>query len=92
MIKHSLNPAFSKIPMNILKQHTIKQYHSDRAPLIIFFQEFDSMVSLPSGYWCSAQGEPYICITVHWIGVEYMLQKQIIAFDAMHESHISVIT
>ena len=75
MMKTTINPAFRKIPRNTLKRHTITQYHCARAQLIEFFREFDGMVSLTSDCWSSSQGEPYICVTVHWIGVDYMLQK-----------------
>ena len=75
IIKHPLNPAFRRIPRNTLKRHTQKQYYMQRAQLIEFFRTFDGMVSLTSDCWSSSQGEPYICVTVHWIDVDYLLQK-----------------
>ena len=87
MVKHSLNPAFRKIPRNTLKRHTQKQYYAQRAQLIEYFRDFDGMVSLTSDCWSSSQGEPYICVTVHWISSDYLLEKRIIAFDVMDESH-----
>ena len=87
MIKTSLNPAFRRIPRNTLKRHTQKQYYSARANLIEFFSTFAGKVSLTSDCWSSSQGEPYICITVHWIDSDFILQKRIIAFDVMDESH-----
>ena len=73
MIKHSINPGFRRIPRNTLKRHIQKQYYSQRAQIIEFFNTFDGMVSLTSDCWSSSQGEPFICITVHWIDVDYLL-------------------
>ena len=87
MVRNSLNSAFRKISRNTLKRNTQKQYYSARANLIEFFRTFNGMVSLTSDCWSSSQGEPYICITVHLINVDYLLQKRIIAFDVMDESH-----
>ena len=87
MIKTSINPAFRRIPRNTLKRHTQKQYYGQRAQLIEYFHDFDGMVSLTSDCWSSSQGEPFICVTVHWIDSDYYLQKRIIAFDVMDERH-----
>ena len=76
MMQNSINPAFKRIPRNTLKRRTQKQYYLARAQLIEFFRTFDGMVSLTSDCWSSRQGEPYICVTVHWIDSNYMLEKK----------------
>ncbi|KAK9742550.1 hypothetical protein RND81_03G181100 [Saponaria officinalis] len=83
----SLQPAYSRVPRNTLKRRTMKQYKEARAKLIEFFGSFNGRVCLTSDTWSSKQGEPYLCITVHWIGDDFILQKRIIVFDVMDEQH-----
>lgn len=83
----AMQPAFRRIPRNTLKRRTIKLYNSYRAYLMEMFRTYDGRVSITSDCWTSFVGEPFICVTVHWIDDEWFLQKRIICFEAMEENH-----
>ena len=83
----ALQPAFRKVPRNTLKRHTLTLYHTYRSYLMEMFRTFDGRVSLTSDTWTSGFGEPFLCITAHWIDLDWYLQKRIICFEGMKESH-----
>ena len=83
----ALQPAFRKVPRNTLKRHTQQAYFAYKAFLIEMFHIYEGRFSLTSDTWTSSIGEPFICITVHWIDDDWFLQKRIICFEAMEESH-----
>ncbi|KAL2940373.1 putative AC transposase [Bienertia sinuspersici] len=51
------------------------------------FRTYDGRVSLTSDTWTSTYGEPFVCVTAHWIDDDWLLQKRIICFEAMEEAH-----
>ena len=83
----SMQPAYRRIPRNTLKRHTQKLFYAYRGYLMQMFRTFDDRVSLTSDTWTSFLGEPFICVTVHWIDHDWFLQKRIICFEGMEENH-----
>ncbi|KAL2942474.1 putative AC9 transposase, partial [Bienertia sinuspersici] len=51
------------------------------------FHTYDGCVSLTSDTWTLTYGEPFVCVTAHWNDDDWLLQKQIICFEAMKEAH-----
>ncbi|KAL2903707.1 putative AC transposase, partial [Bienertia sinuspersici] len=51
------------------------------------FRTYIGRVSLISDTWTSTYGEPFVCVSAHWIDDDGLLQKRIIYFKAMEEAH-----
>ncbi|KAL2905868.1 putative AC transposase, partial [Bienertia sinuspersici] len=51
------------------------------------FRTYDGRVSLTSDTWTSTYGEPFVRVTAHWIDDDWLLQKRIICFEAIEETH-----
>lgn len=37
--------------------------------------------------WTSPYGDPFLCVTIHWIDNEWFMQKRIIGFEVLREKH-----
>ncbi|KAL2922824.1 putative AC transposase, partial [Bienertia sinuspersici] len=83
----ALQPQYRKVPRNTLKRRTQQSYYAYRGYLMEMFRTYDGRVSLTSDTWTSTYGEPFVCVTAHWIDNDWLLQKRIICFEAMKEAH-----
>ncbi|KAL2944480.1 putative AC transposase, partial [Bienertia sinuspersici] len=83
----ALQPQYRKVPRNTLKRCTQQSYYAYRGYLMEMFRTYDGCVSLTSDTWTSTYGEPFVCVTAHWIDDDWLLQKRIICFEAMEEAH-----
>ncbi|KAL2931380.1 putative AC transposase, partial [Bienertia sinuspersici] len=83
----ALQPQYRKVPRNTLKRRTQQSYYAYRGYLMEMFRTYDGRVSLTSDTWTSTYGEPFVCVTAHWIDDDWLLQKRIICFEAMEEAH-----
>ncbi|KAL2920563.1 Zinc finger BED domain-containing protein RICESLEEPER 2 [Bienertia sinuspersici] len=83
----ALQPQYRKVPRNTLKRRTQQSYYAYRGYLMEMFCTYDGRVSLTSDTWTSTYGEPFVCVTAHWIDDDWLLQKRIICFEAMEEAH-----
>ncbi|KAL2944341.1 putative AC transposase [Bienertia sinuspersici] len=83
----ALQPQYRRVPRSTLKRHTQQAYYAYRGYLMEMFCTYDGCVSLTSDTWTSTFGEPFVCVTVHWIDDDWLLQKRIIYFEAMEEAH-----
>ncbi|KAL2936605.1 putative AC transposase [Bienertia sinuspersici] len=83
----ALQPQYIRVPRNTLKRHTQQPYYANRGYLMEMFRTYDGRVNLTSVTCTSTFGEPFVCVTVHWIDDEWFLQKRIICFEAMEEAH-----
>ncbi|KAL2923420.1 putative AC transposase [Bienertia sinuspersici] len=83
----ALQPHYRRVPRNTLKRHTQQSYYAYRGYLMEMFRTYDGRVSLTSDTWTSTYGEPFVCVTAHWIDDDWLLQKQIICIEAMKEAH-----
>ena len=83
----SLQPQFRAVSRNTLKRRTQVLYQGAKAQLIEMFRNLDNHVSLTTDTWSSCFGEPYMCVTAHWIDENWYLQKHTIAFEVMEEKH-----
>ncbi|KAL2922100.1 putative AC transposase, partial [Bienertia sinuspersici] len=82
-----LQPQYRRVPRNTLKRRTQQSYYAYRGYLMEMFRTYDGRVSLTSDTWTSTYGEPFVCVTAHWIDNDWLLQKRIICFEAMEEAH-----
>ncbi|KMT10999.1 hypothetical protein BVRB_5g112210 [Beta vulgaris subsp. vulgaris] len=82
-----MQPQYRRIPRNTLKRHTQQLYYKYRGHLIEMFLTIECRVSLTCDTWTSFCHEPFICVTAHWVDDDWYLQKRIICFEAMDESH-----
>ncbi|KMS97050.1 hypothetical protein BVRB_7g179110 [Beta vulgaris subsp. vulgaris] len=82
-----MQPQYRRIPRNTLKRHTQQLYYKYRGHLIEMFRTIECRVSLTCDTWTSFCHEPFICVTAHWVDDDWYLQKRIICFEAMDESH-----
>ncbi|KAL2942307.1 putative AC9 transposase, partial [Bienertia sinuspersici] len=83
----ALQPQYRRVPRNTLKRRTQQSYYAYRGYLMETFRTYDGHVSLTSDTWTSTYGEPFVCVTAHWIDDDWLLQKRIICFEAMEEAH-----
>ncbi|KAL2935213.1 putative AC9 transposase [Bienertia sinuspersici] len=83
----ALQPQYRKVPRKTLKHRTQQSYYAYRGYLMEIFRTYDGRVSLTSDTWTSTYGEPFVCVTAHWIDDDWLLQKRIICFEAMEETH-----
>lgn len=79
--------SYKKVLRNTLKRAIYKIFHMSKIMLINYFANFNGRVALTSDTWTTPQGEPYICVTCHWMDNDWILQKRIIGFELMQESH-----
>ncbi|KAL2899901.1 putative AC transposase [Bienertia sinuspersici] len=83
----ALQPQYRRVPRNTLKRRTPQSYYAYRGYLMEMFLTYDGRVSLTSDTWTSTYGEPFVCVTAHWMDDNWLLQKRIICFEAIEEVH-----
>ena len=65
----------------------IKYYEWKRTDIIGQFVESSQRVELTSDVWSSGISHDYICICSHFIDKDWNVQKRLIGFKVMDESH-----
>ncbi|KAL2898471.1 Zinc finger BED domain-containing protein RICESLEEPER 2, partial [Bienertia sinuspersici] len=70
----ALQPQYRRVPRNTLKRHTQQAYYAYRSYLMDMFRIYDGCVSLTSDTWTSTYGEPFVCVTVHWINDDWAME------------------
>ncbi|KAL2942301.1 putative AC transposase [Bienertia sinuspersici] len=86
-VRVALQPQYRKVARNTLKRRTRQSYYAYRGYLMEMFRTYDGRVSLTSDTWTLTYGEPFVCVTAHWIDDDWVLQKRIVCFEAMEEAH-----
>ncbi|KAM0837010.1 hypothetical protein ACQ4PT_061943 [Festuca glaucescens] len=86
----SLNPSFKMICRKTVKKDCLKAFKEEMCSLQAIFRHSRSKISLTSDMWTSDRTVGFICITAHFIGHDWKLQKRIVKFAAMETPHTGV--
>ncbi|XP_061371669.1 zinc finger BED domain-containing protein RICESLEEPER 2-like [Gastrolobium bilobum] len=82
-----LNPDWTGISRNTLKQDVLNLQMRDKMKLKKMFGSIQSRICLTSDLWTSCNTEGYVCLTAHFIDVNWKLNSKIIAFRHMPPPH-----
>ncbi|XP_061357436.1 zinc finger BED domain-containing protein RICESLEEPER 2-like [Gastrolobium bilobum] len=82
-----LNPDWTGISRNSLKQDVLNVHMRDKKKLKKMFGSIESRMCLTSYLWKSCNTEGYVCLTAHFIDVNWKLNSKIIAFRYMPSPH-----
>jgi len=82
---HNLNPSF-KVPC---RQTITKAIRQKAIPVQALLREKirGRTLSLTTDLWSSDNKEVYLCLTVHWIDDQFILQHGILEFKLVYGSH-----
>jgi hypothetical protein len=88
MNRRALNASYRPVNNDTLTRRTIKRFYKSKQKLINELANFRGRVCLTSDCWtCPHTHDSFMCVTVHWIDTNWVLQKRIIAFDLFNENH-----
>ncbi|XP_061371477.1 zinc finger BED domain-containing protein RICESLEEPER 2-like [Gastrolobium bilobum] len=82
-----LNPDWTGISRNTLKQDVLNVHMRDKMKLKNMFGSIESRICLTSYLWTSCNTEGYVFLTAHFIDVNWKLNSKIIAFRHMPPPH-----
>ncbi|KAL6838606.1 hypothetical protein ACP4OV_031563 [Aristida adscensionis] len=83
----SLNPWFTHISRTTIKSDCISTYEEGREKLRETLKNITSRVSLTADLWTSNQNLGYLCVTCHYIDLEWRIYKRIIKFALVETPH-----
>jgi hypothetical protein len=84
----SLNPLFPTISRITISSDCMLSFEKVKAKLWERLSEIDYRVSLIATLWTSNQSLDYLCVTCHYIDVEWKLYKKIIKFALVETPHV----
>ena len=87
MIQTNLQPAFKKISRQTAKRDCIKMFLKEKKDLKTFLKNNKSKFCFTSDIWHSIQGFDYMCVTIHFIDSNWILQKRILSFTIIEPPH-----
>ena len=82
-----INPQFKGWSENTVKKGIIKKFQTERKNLKKYFANFEGKICLTSDILTSLMHRGFLCITVHYIDSEWMLNKRIISFKTINTPH-----
>jgi hypothetical protein len=83
----SLQPTFSGFGCQTMRNDSIGRYQRTKQELRNELQILDSRICFTSNLWASNQKLGYISLTAHYINVDFVLKKKIIAFRDVKYPH-----
>ena len=86
----SLNPVFRMISRRTISVDCLKAFEEQKTVLQDVLKSNKSRVSLTMDMWTSNQTIGYICITCHFLGDDWKINKRIVKFAFMKTPHTGV--
>jgi hypothetical protein len=83
----SLNPWFPTISRITIRSYCMLSFEKAKAKLRERLSKKGYRVSLTADLWTSNQNMGYLCVTCHYIDVEWKLYKRIIKFALVETPH-----
>ena len=88
-VQYCLNPQFKSHSRNTTTNIIYKTFKKDKQNIMRMFFSLLCKASLTCDVWTNLNNFPYLCLTAHWIDIEWILQKRLIAFRAFDHPHTS---
>jgi hypothetical protein len=85
-IKLAHNPRFSVVSRQTTSRDFTKYFTDCRAKIITSLESISS-VAITSDIWSGNAKEDYLSVVAHYVNVEWQLEKRIIGFRLIDESH-----
>ncbi|KAL4350463.1 hypothetical protein AHAS_Ahas10G0144500 [Arachis hypogaea] len=76
----ALQPGFNTLSRITLARGILMFYETRKVQLQKYFSKYEGRVCLTTDNWSSCQNMAYMCLTVHFIDVDWKLQKKILNF------------
>ncbi|XP_025670227.1 zinc finger BED domain-containing protein RICESLEEPER 2-like [Arachis hypogaea] len=76
----ALQPGFNTLSRITLARDILMLYETKKVQLQKYFSKYGGRVCLTTDNWSSCQNMAYMCLTVHFIDVDWKLQKKILNF------------
>ena len=83
----SLRPSFPLKNRNTVKNEIVAMFETEKDKLYEYFKTINWHFSTTMDMWTSNQNKGYMCVTVHWIDDEWIIQKRIIKFMHVEGRH-----
>jgi hypothetical protein len=83
----SLNPLFDMVSRTTIRDDCMKAFNDKRTAYCEGFKNYDGRVSLTTDMWTSNQTLGYMCVTCHFIDMNWKLHKKIIRFCMVETPH-----
>ena len=83
----SLRPSFPLKNRNTVKNEIVAMFQTEKDKLYEYFKTINCHFSTTMDMWTSNQNKGYMCVTVHWIDDEWIIQKRIIKFMHVEGRH-----
>jgi hypothetical protein len=82
-----LRPGTTVPSANTIKNTTMKIFNAEKARMRALLQEAPGKLSFTADVWTSANMEPFLGVTVHWIDKEWCLQDMLLDLVPLEGSH-----
>ena len=82
-----LRPGTNVPSANTIKNETMKVFNAEKARMRALLQETPGKLSFTADVWTSANVEPFLGVTVHWIDKEWCLQDMLLDLVPLEGSH-----
>src|SRR3989337_3711792 len=84
---HSLCPNANIPSANTIKRNIIDHYEISLTNIKTIFQELPGRISFTIDLWTSPSTKAFLCLTGHFIDINWNLQNTIVDFVQVFESH-----
>ena len=86
-ITTALQPMHKQIGRKTVASSAMKNYLKHKEKLIFELGCSSARVSLTADAWDGGFGLHYLCVTAHWVDIDWVLQKRIIHFQMLEWPH-----
>ena len=86
-IQPLINPQFKGWSENTVKRGIMKNFQTERENFKKYFANFEGKICLTSYILISLMHRGFLCITIHYIDSERILNKKIISFKTINTSN-----
>lgn len=87
LVNGSFTPAYKRIPRSTLRRDIFNAYKDMKNVLIASLDSRDGFFSLTCDSWKGCKEEYFLCVTCHWIDVDWNIQKRILGFKIFEFPH-----
>ena len=75
-INNAFNPQYVLVSRNTTRSDLIRTFQKRRTELITELQNISFSIALTSDIWSRRSKQDYLCVTIHYVDTQWILQKK----------------
>lgn len=83
----NLQPLFDVVPNSMVEFSCMEIYAKERQKVYEMLNKFHGRINVSVEKWCSLENSECLCLTAHYIGDDWKVEKKILNFVTLDSSH-----